>query len=120
MRGVFMAVWELEYWYSSGQNVAHDSSVEIWLDGLSDEQFKAVAKELKLLEICGNNLRLPHSKALGRGLFELRERRFGYRIYYTFLVSSIVLLHVGDKTKQDKDIKIARKRLIELLIGENI
>jgi putative addiction module killer protein len=71
-----------------------------------------VAKEILLLERCGNTLRLPHSKTLGKGLFELRERNFGYRIYYMFLPDkTILLIYAGDKSSQQKDIEIARLRL---------
>lgn len=110
-----MAIWKIDYW---NINKKDKSSVEATLDNLTDEQFKSVAKEIKLLEICGNALQLPHSKSLGKGLFELRERRFGHRVYYTFFKGKIiVLLHTGDKSSQNKDIKIARDRLVELLRG---
>lgn len=59
-------------------------------------------------------LKLPHSKALGKGLFELRERKYGYRVYYGFLKKYIIiLLAAGDKNSQEKDILIARGRLAE-------
>lgn len=104
-----MTSWKIEYWEESG------SSVEVALDQLTKEEFKSISKELRLLALCGNTLRLPHSRSLGRGLFELRERRFGYRVYYAFFRGSvIVLLHIGDKSHQHKDIILARKRLIEL------
>jgi putative addiction module killer protein len=68
-----------------------------------------------MLEASGNKLKLPHSKSLGKGLFELRERRYGYRIYYGFLGEFIIiLLAVGDKKGQAKDISIARERLLEI------
>lgn len=106
----FMKTWIVEYWVDeSGKR-----SVECWLLKLTREQFKAVSKELKLLEICGNDLKLPHSRALGKGLFELRDQRYGYRIYYGFYECKIIiLLHAGDKSKQENDIKIARSRLIQ-------
>ncbi|WP_308420270.1 MULTISPECIES: type II toxin-antitoxin system RelE/ParE family toxin [Cysteiniphilum] len=67
------------------------------------------------MEMCGNKLKLPHSKTLGGGLFELRERKFGYRIYYKFEKDCVVLLlHAGDKTSQQKDIKRAKKLLKEI------
>lgn len=89
--------------------------VEKELDSLTNEQLKSIAKEIKLLELCGNSLKLPHSKALGNGLFELRERKFGFRIYYTFLNNQIIiLLRAGNKATQDKDIKIARNYLAKL------
>jgi putative addiction module killer protein len=79
---------------------------------LNKIQLKSLAKELKLLELCGNKIKLPHSKALGAGLFELRERKFGLRIYYTYSNGNIIiLLHVGNKKSQNKDIKIAKKLL---------
>lgn len=100
---------KVEYWCEQ-----EGSPVEEWFDSMTDEQFKSVAKELKLLELCGNELRLPHSKSLGKGLFELRERKFGYRVYYTFYGNRVILLlHGGDKSSQVKDIKLARKRLLQ-------
>lgn len=106
----FMGKWSVEYWVDRSEK----SSVERWLLKLKREQFKAVAKELTLLEICGNDLKLPHSRALGKGLFELREQRYGYRIYYGFYGDKIIiLLHAGDKSKQENDIKIARARLTQ-------
>ena len=70
--------WKIEYW-SEGINI---SPIEKWLNKLDKIQFRFVTKELDILILSGNELRLPHSKALGKGLFELREREFGYRIYY--------------------------------------
>lgn len=68
-----------------------------------------------MLEQIGNELKLPHSKTLGKGLFELRKRRFSFRIYYGFKGEFIVIvLAAGDKKSQKKDIAIARKRLSEL------
>ncbi len=91
---------------------ASRGSVEKWLSGLSDEHLRSVAKEIKLLEEAGSDLRLPHSRALGGGIFELREKRFGYRIYYAFKGNKlIVLLAAGDKNSQERDIKAARERL---------
>ena len=67
---------------------------------------------MKLLELSGHTLHLPHSKSLGKGLFELRERRFGYRIYYKFgQDKTVILLHAGDKSRQAND--IIRARLIQ-------
>tara|TARA_R110002167_G_scaffold355156_1_gene569403 strand:- start:4194 stop:4511 length:318 start_codon:yes stop_codon:yes gene_type:complete len=101
-------------------NVIYLESVESWLDSLSKQQLKSIAKELRLLELCGNDLRLPHSKSLGQGLFELRERKFGYRIYYGFEQGRvIILLNAGDKSSQNRDIKVAREALKEQKDGSN-
>ncbi len=102
-----MMQFEVRYW----DDGAGKKSFEKWLDKLPPEHFRAVAKELAVLELVGNNLKMPHSKSLGDGLFELRERRYGYRIYYTFSGNKvIILLAAGDKKSQQNDIKIARAR----------
>ncbi|MDF2939669.1 MAG: hypothetical protein K0R66_311 [Gammaproteobacteria bacterium] len=92
--------------------VIYLEDVEAWLLELSKEQFKSVAKEMRLLELSGAQLRLPHSRTLGGGLFELRERGFGLRIYYAFNQErTAVLLHAGDKSDQLHDIMKARRLL---------
>lgn len=106
-----MKRWQIEYWNESEAK----GPIEKWLDKLTKEQLKSVSKELSMLEEIGNKLRLPHSKPLSDGLFELRERRYGYRIYYVFQGKClIILLAAGDKTSQEKDIRIARVRFARL------
>ena len=101
--------WVIQYWHENEQFY-----IEQWLDERTPQQFKSIAKEIKLLERCGNMLRLPHSKALGEGLFELRERTYGYRIYYTFLPNhNIIILQAGSKHSQKNDIKISQERLLK-------
>jgi putative addiction module killer protein len=93
-------------------NIMYVGSVELWLESLSKQQLKSIAKELRFLELSGSQLRLPHSKSLGKGLFELRERKYGYRVYYAFDQGKvIVLLQAGDKSSQKRDISIAREML---------
>lgn len=99
-----MTRWHIEYW----------NDLEKWFDELSNEQFKSISKELRLLELIGSRLRLPHSKALGKGIFELRERRYGYRVYYAFHSNKIILLNAGNKSTQKNDIKAARTNLLQL------
>ncbi|MBS1987340.1 type II toxin-antitoxin system RelE/ParE family toxin [Candidatus Dependentiae bacterium] len=107
-----MKKWCIEYWDDRTGN----NSLEKWFDKLTDEQLKSVSKEIRLLEVLGNTLRLPHSKALAEGLFELRERRFGFRIYYCFCDNTLIfLLAAGDKKSQDRDIRIARLRLKQVI-----
>lgn len=90
----------------------------VWINKLIKDQSNAIFKKLYILEELGNELELPHSKSLGKGLFELREMEYGYRIYYGFHGKHvIILLAAGDKTSQDRDIKIARQRLAILKKG---
>ena len=81
------------------------------------------ARIVELLIEHGPNLRLPHSRAFGEGLFELRPRgRAGIgRAFYCFLVGKRVLvLHAFVKKSQqtpDKELKLARKRMKEVRSG---
>lgn len=78
------------------------------------------ARIIELLIEHGPNLRMPHSRAFGDGLFELRPRgRSGIgRAFYCFLVRHrVVVLHAFVKKSQqtaDKEVKLARKRMKEV------
>lgn len=95
------------------------AEVESWpVDVLAD-----YARLVELLIEHGPNLRLPHSRALGEGLFELRPRgRSGIgRAMYCFAVGQrVIVLHVFIKKSQqtpDRELKVARKRLKEFFNG---
>ena len=81
------------------------------------------ARITELLMEHGPNLRLPHSRAFGQGLFELRPRgESGIgRAFYCFLIRQrAVVLHAFVKKSQqtpDRELKLARKRLKELPDG---
>ena len=81
------------------------------------------ARLVELLAVHGPSLRLPHSRAFGEGLFELRPRgRSGIgRAFYCFLVGKrVVVLHAFIKKSQqtpDSELKLARKRLKEVQHG---
>lgn len=68
----------------------------------------------------GPSLRMPHSRAMGGGLFELRPRgREGIgRAFYCFVIGQrVVILHAFVKKTQETpehDLKIARKRMKEV------
>ena len=95
------------------------AEVESWpVDVLAD-----YARLVELLAEYGPSLRLPHSRAFGHGLFELRPRgRAGIgRALYSFMVGKrIVVLHAFIKKTQqtpDRELKLARRRLKELQDG---
>ena len=95
------------------------AEIESWpVDVLAD-----YARLVELLGEYGPSLRLPHSRAFGEGLFELRPRgRAGIgRAFYCFLVGKrIIVLHAFIKKTQqtpDRDLKLARRRLQELQDG---
>lgn len=59
-------------------------------------------------------------RSLKGKLLELRERKYTFRIYYAFYKEKIIVFLVaGDnKSHQDKDIELARKRLKKLISGD--
>ena len=92
------------------------SDVESWpVDVLAD-----YARLVELLIEYGPNLRLPHSRAFGGGLFELRPRgRSGIgRAFYCFLVGKrVVVLHAFIKKAQKtppEELRMALERMKDL------
>lgn len=73
-----------------------------------------------LLEELGPAIRLPYSRAMGEGLFELRPHgREGIgRVFYCYLVGQrIVMLHSFVKKTQEtprKELRIAQARQLEV------
>lgn len=73
-----------------------------------------------LLAVHGPQMRLPHSRAMGEGLFELRPRgREGVgRVFYCFLSGRrVAMLHTFIKKSQETplhELKIARQRMKEM------
>ena len=95
------------------------AEIEAWpVDVLAD-----YARLVELLMEYGPNLRLPHSRAFGNGLFELRPKGRAAigRAFYCFQIGKrVVVLHAFiKKTPQtpDRELKLARKRLKEILDG---
>jgi phage-related protein len=78
------------------------------------------ARLIELLIEHGPNLLMPHSRAFGDGLFELRPRaRSGIaRAFYCFVIGRrVVVLHAFVKKTQeipDRELRLARKRQREL------
>ena len=95
------------------------AEIESWpVDVLAD-----YARFVELLVEYGPSLRLPHSRSLGEGLFELRPRSctgIG-RAFYCFMVGKrVTVLHAFIKKTQqtpDRELRLARKRLKELQHG---
>ena len=70
--------------------------------------------------IVGPDLGMPHTRALGKGLFEIRakaEEGIGRVFYCTLVGERIVMLHTFVKktqTTSDKELRIARRRMKEI------
>lgn len=88
-----------------------------WLDKIKNTQDKLrIRNRLRRIEL-GN---IGDYKAISNSLYEMRMFfSSGYRIYFTFKNNRqiILLLIGGDKSSQNKDIKIAQKLLKEIENG---
>jgi phage-related protein len=95
------------------------AGIENWPDDLLSE----FARMLELLMEFGPNIGMPHSRALGGGLFELRPRGRGGigRAFYCFAIGRrIVILHAIIKKTQEtpeQDLRLSRKRMKEVKNG---
>ena len=104
----------IEYFHSRVQ-----AEIESWPDGILADY----ARILELLMEFGPNLRMPHSRAMGGGIFEVRPRgQEGIgRAFYCFAVGHrIVILHSFIKktlATPEQELKVARKRLKEVQNG---
>ena len=106
--------YAIEYFYARIK-----TEIESWPDSLLAD----FARMVELLMEFGPNLRMPHSRALGGGLFELRPRgREGIgRTFYCFVTGRrVVILHAFVKKTQDtpeQELRIARRRMKEVQNG---
>ena len=76
-----------------------------FLSSIKDDKLLAkIYRDIKLLEISGNLLREPYSKALNNGLFELRTKQGTNisRIIYFFIVGNNIVLTNGFIKKTQK------------------
>ena len=69
-------MWEVEL----------EPEVEEWLDGITIKEFASVLPRIERLAELGNASRMPASRSLGDGLFELRFDldRVAWRITFFF------------------------------------
>lgn len=108
--------WIIEYYSEKVQNWVHSLPVGIRAD---------YARLTELLEEFGMDLRLPHSRAMGNGLFELRVKgkEGAGRIFYCTLIGRrIVILHGFIKKTREtpyKELRIAIQHLKEVKGEQN-
>lgn len=76
------------------QVVIFNSKLEGFIRGLEKPTIAKALRMIDLLEKFAHRLGMPHSRAVGHGIFELRIRGVQeVRILYTFRNDRIVLLH---------------------------
>ncbi len=100
---IFDVMWSVEL----------ELEVERWMSDLSAHDFASVLPHIERLAERGNQLRMPSSRALGDGLFELRldVLRVAWRITYFFATGRrMVLLTVFHKQRQNERAEVQRAR----------
>lgn len=106
-----MTKWTIEY---------YSQDVIDWLNDLPVGLRASYVKLMELLKEFGMDLRLPHSRAIGQGLFELRlkaKEGIARVLYCTLINPKIMVLH-SFKKKTEKTprsvLAIATNRMKEL------
>jgi phage-related protein len=108
--------YSIEYFHSRVKE-----EIESWPAGI----LAGYARIVELLMEFGPHLRMPHSRSLGDGLFELRPRGAEGvgRVFYCFMVQNrIVILHAFVKKTQEtpeRELKLARQRMKEVRDGRH-
>ncbi|MCL2147416.1 MAG: type II toxin-antitoxin system RelE/ParE family toxin [Synergistaceae bacterium] len=92
-----------------------EKPVETFLDSLDLKMRVKALGSIDILAEFGNKLREPYSKAIGKGLYELRIKFAGdiTQIFYFFIVDNRIILTNGFIKKTQKtppsEIALARK-----------
>jgi phage-related protein len=100
-------MWDITFF-----NPRVEKQLESWPVGIYADFLRLSA----LMQVHGIDLRLPHSRAMGQGLFELRCRGkegIGRVFYCTMIGRRIVILHSFIKKTQEtpeKELRLARQR----------
>jgi len=106
--------YSVEYFHSRVRD-----EIESWPVGILADYVRLV----ELLMEFGPDLGMPHSRAMGGGLFELRPRGregIGRALYCYVIGRRVVILHAAvEKTQAtpQRDLSIARKRMKEVCDG---
>ena len=91
------------------ETLSGEKPAKVFLNELSHKQRAKTIRDLKILELCGNRLREPHSKYLEDGIYELRTKQGSNisRILYFFFVDRRIVLTNGFIKKSMKTPKNA-------------
>lgn len=97
----------------------YNDDVQEFIAELDSRTRLKTVKTIQLLAEYGFRLGMPYSKKIGTRLFELRISAVGeIRIFYTFFMNAIILLHIFMKKTQKipiYELQTAQKRLSFLL-----
>lgn len=104
-------IWKIAY---------HTKDIEAFVLSLPDGLLARYLRLVDMMQEFGGNLGMPHTRAMGDGLFELRVKgKEGIvRVFFCTMVGQrIVMLHGFIKKSEKtplKELKLARLRLSEV------
>ena len=78
------------------------TTLDVLLDGLSDDAAEEAQALVETLEKHGNNLRMPISKSLKNGLFEARGLTTGIRLFFVFAPGHRIIVLDGYVKKRTR------------------
>ena len=78
------------------------TTLDVLLDGLSDDAAEEAQALVETLEKHGNNLRMPISKPLRNGLFEARGLTTGVRLFFVFAPGHRIIVLDGYVKKRTR------------------
>jgi phage-related protein len=93
----------------------YKNDIEKFILSLDVQSGSDIDRLITLLRKCGNEIKMPYSKAIGGGLFELRKLgKRPIRVIYCFHNDEALILHIFEKKsnailKHDLDIAKQRK-----------
>jgi len=92
----------------------YTNNIKKFIKSLDKNSGAEVNKLIMFLYKCGNEIKMPYSKSLGGGLFELRKLgKKQIRIIYCFHKGEAIILHIFEKksnTISKNDLQLARLR----------
>ena len=95
-----------------------NSKIEVFIKKVNKNLSARIVRTIDILERYGNNIEFPHSKSIGRGLFELRiEGNPQVRIIFMFHKDHAYLLHIFMKKEQkirksDVEVALRMKKIV--------
>ena len=98
------------------QTPGGNAPVDEDIAGLTGTAAITAAALVKLLEALGHELRLPHSRSLGNGLYELRDVGTAVRLFYVLLPGHRAA-QLDGMTKKRDDIPDAMMKRLRSLQG---
>jgi len=108
-------MWKVKFFQTKRGNYP----VKEFIEKLEKKTYARALRSIALLQKFGPFLKMPYSKKIAPGLYELRIKGAeAIRIFYTLVNGKYYLLHAFKKKRQkipEKEIKLGLDRIKELI-----